>query len=160
LKEQGKSHRYLCRDAYYMRIALTEASQAAKLDEIPVGAVLVDENNQIVAQAANHTSHNQNPLGHAEKIVIERTLAQGNKFLYNYTLYVTLEPCIMCSGLIVLSRIGRVVYGTRDPKAGAAGSIYHILKDKRLNHNPQVTAGVLEKDCSQILKDYFSKKRK
>jgi len=147
-------------DEYYMRIALAEASRAAQLDEIPVGAILVDENDQIVAIAANQTFHNQNPLGHAEKIVIERTLTKGNKFLYNYTLYVTLEPCIMCAGLIVLSRIGRVVYGCRDPKAGGAGSIYHILKDKRLNHNPQVTTGILEKECSQILKDYFNSKRK
>ncbi|MCF7912830.1 MAG: nucleoside deaminase [Candidatus Cloacimonetes bacterium] len=142
-----------------MRIALIEASRAAKLDEIPVGAVLIDEQNIIIAQAANQTRHNQNPLGHAEKIVIEKALADGKKFLYNYTLYVTLEPCIMCAGLIVLSRIGRLVYGANDPKAGAAGSLYHIPKDKRLNHNPQVTAGILEEECSQILKDYFNSKR-
>ena len=147
-------------DEYYMRIALAEASRAAKLDEIPVGAVLVDDQCNIIAQAANQTRHNQNPLGHAEKIVIECALADGKKFLYNYTLYVTLEPCIMCSGLIVLSRIGKVVYGCKDPKAGGAGSIYHILKDKRLNHNPQVISGILEEECSQILKDYFSSKRK
>lgn len=147
-------------DEYYMRIALTEASQAAKLDEIPVGAVLIDEHNNIIAQAANQTRHNQNPLGHAEKIVIEKALADGKKFLYNYTLYVTLEPCIMCSGLIVLSRIGRLVYGAKDPKAGGSGSLYHIPMDKRLNHNPQVTAGILEEECSKILKDYFNSKRK
>ena len=146
-------------DEYYMRIALTEAYQAAELDEIPVGAVLIDDQKNIVAQAANQTRHNQNPLGHAEKIVIEKALAEGKKFLYNYTLYVTLEPCIMCSGLIVLSRIGKVVYGCRDPKAGAAGSLYNILQDKRLNHNPVITAGVLEEECSQLLKSFFTQKR-
>jgi tRNA(adenine34) deaminase len=146
-------------DEHFMRIALAEAQNAEKLDEIPVGAVLVDKNNLIIARAANHTSHNADPLAHAEKIIIEKALAEGKKFLYNYTLYVTLEPCIMCCGIIVLSRLGKIVYGCRDPKAGAAGSLYHILQDKRLNHNPQVTGGILENECSQILKNYFAKKR-
>ncbi len=146
-------------DEYYMRIALTEAYRAAELDEIPVGAVLIDDQNNIIAQAANQTCHNQNPLGHAEKIVIEKALSSGKKFLYNYTLYVTLEPCIMCCGLIVLSRIGKVVYGCHDPKAGAAGSLYNILQDKRLNHNPVIKSGILEKECSQLLISFFSQKR-
>ena len=142
-----------------MRIALTEAQKAFDADEIPVGAVLVDDNNNIIAQAANQTAYNQDPSAHAEKLVIQKAFSLRKKFLYKYTLYVTLEPCIMCSGLIMLARIGRLVYGCADPKAGAAGSLYYVLKDKRLNHDPQVISGVLQEECSLILKKFFSKKR-
>ena len=146
-------------DEYFMRMALKEAAKAEKLGEIPVGAILVKDN-EIIATAHNLTSGKNSPLGHAEKLVIEKALASDEKYLYNYTLYVTLEPCIMCSGIIVLSRVGRVVFGCSDPKAGAAGSLYHLLQDKRLNHRPEVTNGILETECAQILTSFFNKKRK
>ncbi|MCF7919397.1 MAG: tRNA adenosine(34) deaminase TadA [Candidatus Cloacimonetes bacterium] len=145
-------------DEYFMRLALAEAAKAAQLGEIPVGAVLVKDN-EVIATAHNQTSGNNSPLGHAEKLVIENALADGEKYLYSYTLYVTLEPCIMCSGVIILSRIGRVVYGCTDPKAGAAGSLYHLLQDKRLNHRPEVTAGILETECASMLTSFFNSKR-
>lgn len=144
-------------DIEYMRMALAEAEIAFKQEEIPVGAILVKDN-QVQFQAHNLTSGTNSPLGHAEKLVIEKALLV-EKYLYSYTLYVTLEPCIMCSGAIILSRVGRVVYGCSDAKAGAAGSLYHILKDKRLNHRPEVKTGVLQDQCAAILKRFFEKKR-
>jgi len=140
-----------------MNFALEEAKKAALEDEIPVGAIIV-RNQEIVASSHNLTRQRQNPLAHAEKNVIEAVLSH-EKFLYEYTLYVTLEPCMMCAGLIILSRIGTVVYGSRDKKAGACGSIYNVLKDKRFNHEPVLISGVLESECSVILKEFFKNKR-
>lgn len=141
-----------------MSMALQEAQAAFKSGEVPVGAILV-KNDTITAKAHNITSSHNSPLGHAEKIVIENTLNSGEKYLYNYTLFVTLEPCLMCCGIIILSRIGRVVYASSDPKAGAAGSLYHLLQDKRLNHRPKVKAGVLAAESALLLKSFFHNKR-
>ncbi len=144
-------------DEYWMKIALEEAETAFEEDNIPIGAVIV-KNDKLIAKAHNDTK-NKGQLAHAEKLVIEKAL-KYDKFLYDYTLYITLEPCTMCAGSIVLSRVGRVVFAAKDEKAGAVGSLYNILSDKRLNHNPIVVSGILENEASQILKEFFSKKRK
>mgnify|MGYP006289693347 FL=1 len=133
-------------DEHYMRLALHEAKKALKADEVPIAAILV-ENNKIIAKAHNKTKHSGNVIGHAEKLVIENAL-KSKTYLYDATLYVTLEPCLMCCGMIILSRIGRVVYAASDPKAGGAGSIYNALLDKNFNHRPSLTKGILAKQDS------------
>ena len=143
-------------DEYWMMLALEEAEKALKEDNIPVGAVLVKDNTLVVK--AHNDTRNQSVLAHAEKIVIEKAL-EIDKYLYDYTLYVTLEPCTMCAGSIVLSRVGRVVYATKDEKAGAVGSLYNIPLDKRLNHNPKISYGILKEEASKLLKRYFREKR-
>jgi tRNA(adenine34) deaminase len=145
-------------DLYWMQKAVEAAEKALVSDEIPVGGVLVKED-EIVARNHNRTREYGNPLAHVEKLLIEEVLKTGVKYLYDYTLYVTLEPCLMCSGILVLSRIGRVVFGCYDPKSGAAGSLYNLLEDKQLNHNPQVLGGVLEEKCSELLQNFFRAKR-
>lgn len=142
---------------YWMGIALEEAKKAVLEDEIPVGAILVQKQS-LISFSHNLTRQRQNPLAHAEKNVIEAVLSK-EKYFYDYTLYVTLEPCMMCAGLIILSRIGTVVYGAKDKKAGACGSIYNVLKDQRFNHEPVLISGVLESECSDILKTFFRNKR-
>lgn len=142
-------------DEHWMRRALELADRAAAQGEIPVGAVIV-QGDEIVAEASNLKELNQDPLGHAEIIAIQAAAKKlGRWRLSGCTLYVTLEPCTMCSGAIIHSRVDRVVYGATDPKAGAVRSLYQILTDPRLNHAPQVTAGVLESECSSQLKAFF-----
>lgn len=145
-------------DSYYMQLALDEAKIAMAEDEIPVGAVLVNDNTVILAEH-NRTKQRQNPLAHAEKLILDEMMLRGEKFLYDYTLYITLEPCLMCSGMIILSRIGKVVFGTADPKAGASGSVYQALLDKSFNHHPILKTGVLKEECALILTEFFKKKR-
>nr|MDK2851668.1 tRNA(adenine34) deaminase [Candidatus Cloacimonadota bacterium] len=145
-------------DEYYMNIALEEAKKAASEDEIPVGACLVKDG-KIIYRDHNRTRQLQSPFAHAEKLILDQAIANGIKYLTDYSLYITLEPCLMCSGMIILSRIGRVVYASADPKAGAAGSIYHSLKDKSFNHSPELSRGILADDCSLLLTDFFRKKR-
>jgi len=142
----------------WMKVALDEARQALKEDEIPVGAVLVKEN-KLILREHNRTRQLSNPLAHAEKMIIDRILSSGIKYLYDYTLYVVLEPCLMCAGMMILSRLGTLVYGASDPKAGVVGSIYNVLKDKNFNHHPKVVSGILKEDCSKLLKDFFQNKR-
>ncbi len=142
-------------DEYWMKIALEEAKKALSEDNVPIGAVIV-KNNLLIAKAHNKA---ETPLHHAEQLVIKEALKK-DKFLYDYTLYVTIEPCTMCAGSIVLARVGRVVFGAFDSKAGAVGSLYNILADKRLNHNPKISYGILQKECSAILTDFFKRKRK
>jgi len=143
---------------YWMQLALEEARQAALEDEIPVGAVLV-KNGSLILREHNRTRSFDNPLAHAEKLIIDKILATKIKYLYDYTLYVTLEPCLMCAGSIMLSRVGHLVLGARDPKTGVVGSIYNVLRDKSFNHHPQITRGVLEEECSSLLKEFFAQKR-
>lgn len=143
-------------DIKFMKLALKMAKKAASLDEIPVGAVLVRDG--IVRQKAFNLTKS-NKLKHAEKIVLENELLQGEKLLHDYTLYSTLEPCCMCAGIIILSRVGRVVYGCADPKGGAVNSVYTILSDGKLNHSPKLTKGVLREESSKLLKTFFKKKR-
>jgi len=141
-----------------MSIALEEARLAALEDEIPVGAVLVKDN-ELVLRDHNRTRQMSNPLAHAEKLLVDKILLSKIKYLQEYTLYVTLEPCLMCAGTLIWSRLGRLVMGARDPKAGAVGSIYNVLADKRFNHHPAIVRGVLEAECSALLKGFFARKR-
>jgi len=145
-------------DYRFMELALSEAKLALAEDEIPVGAVLVRDN-QVVASNHNRTRQLFNPLAHAEKLIIDKVLAEGEKFLQDYTLYVTLEPCLMCSGILIWSRLGRLVYAAADSKAGCVGSVYNALCDASFNHHPVVTSGILAEESSQLLKDFFKSKR-
>lgn len=147
-------------DEYWMQYAIKLANHAESIGEIPVGAVIIDENNQIIGEGFNQPISKHNPTAHAEMIAI----AQAGEFLKNYrllntTLYVTLEPCIMCAGAIIHSRIKRVVYGASDLKTGAAGSFTNILSHEGINHFAQVTGGVLAQECSTLLSNFFKKRR-
>jgi tRNA(adenine34) deaminase len=141
-----------------MRLALDEARRAASEDEIPVGAVLVKDG-ELVAAQHNRTRQFADPLAHAEKLLIDKILASKIKYLQDYTLYVTLEPCLMCAGMMIWSRLGTLVFGASDPKAGAVGSIYNVLADKSFNHHPRIVRGLLEEDCAALLKDFFQSRR-
>lgn len=144
----------------YMQLALKQAELAAQMDEVPVGAVLITEDRQIFS-AHNAPISKHDCSAHAELEVIRlASQALGNYRLLNSTLYVTLEPCVMCSGAIIHARIGHVVYGASDEKTGAVSSLYQILSDNRLNHQPQVTAGILEEQCARQLRDFFKSRRK
>ena len=139
-----------------MEQALLEANQAAALGEVPVGAVVVREG-ALVASGFNRREIDQDPLAHAELLAIRGAAAvlEGWR-LIGCTMYVTLEPCAMCAGALVNSRIDRLVYGASDPKAGFCGSLGDLVRDSRLNHRLEVRAGVLENACSRILKDFFA----
>lgn len=146
-------------DQDWMKLALKEAQIAETRGEVPVGAVLVGPEG-LVARAGNRRESWQTPLGHAEIIAVQTAAKKlGRWRLSDLTLYVTLEPCPMCAGALVQARLGRLVYGAADPKAGASGSLYQICADPRLNHRIPITSGVLEAECSQILKDFFRRKR-
>lgn len=147
-------------DRYFIREALKEAKKAAFLGEIPIGAIAVSADNQIIARAHNLKETTGDPTAHAELLVLRAAGADKNhRRLQEITLYTTLEPCPMCAGAMVLARIKRLVYGAYDPKAGAAGSMMNLLQDRRLNHRLEVTAGVLENECSTIIKDFFRERR-
>lgn len=141
-----------------MTLAMDQAKLAFAEDEIPVGAVLVKDN-QIVAADHNRTRQLHNPLAHAEKLIIDKVLSDGEKYLSDYTLYVTLEPCMMCAGMLVWSRLGCLVYGAADPKAGCVGSVYNVLCDAHFNHHPLIRKGVLAEEAGDLLKEFFRGKR-
>lgn len=142
-------------DVAFMREALTLARQAADLGEVPVGAVAVWKD-QIVGRGYNRREVDRHPLAHAELIALDQAAkAVGAWRLSGVTLYCTLEPCAMCAGALVQSRIDRLVFGARDPKAGAVGSLYDLAREPRHNHRVEVTVGVLEDECSTLLKDFF-----
>lgn len=142
-------------DRLFMKQALEEAQQAALLGEVPIGAVLVYQG-KIIARAHNLRETTQNATTHAELLVIQEACKKiGSWRLEDTTLYVTLEPCPMCAGAILQSRVPRVVYGARDQKAGCVDSLYHLLNDERFNHECDVTEGILAKECGQILTDFF-----
>jgi tRNA(adenine34) deaminase len=146
-------------DQKWMRRALELASEAALQGEIPVGAVIVSEG-EIIAEAGNLKESNGDPLGHAEILAIRKAAEKlGRWRLSGCTLYVTLEPCTMCSGAIIHARLDRVVYGATDPKAGAVRSLYQILSDPRLNHTPAIESGVLEAEAAAQLKTFFRQLR-
>ena len=146
-------------DAYYMRLALEQAEAAAAAEEAPIGAVIV-RNGQVLAQARNQREALRDPTAHAEMIAITQAAAELGKLrLEECTLYVTLEPCPMCAGAIVLARIPRIVYGAVDPKAGAVRSLFRLLEDPRLNHRCEVIEGVLAEPCGRVLSDFFKRKR-
>ncbi|AHN20065.1 MULTISPECIES: tRNA adenosine(34) deaminase TadA [Lysinibacillus] len=143
------------KDRIFMNQALEEAKKAALLGEVPIGAVLVYEG-EIIARAHNLRETTQNATTHAELMVIQEACKKlGSWRLEQTTLYVTLEPCPMCAGAILQSRVPRVVYGARDIKAGCVDSLYHLLNDARFNHDCDVTEGILAEECGQILTDFF-----
>jgi tRNA(adenine34) deaminase len=146
-------------DEAFMRLALAEARLAPEHGDVPVGAVVV-HGDAVIGAGHNEREHRQDPTAHAETIALQQAAAHlGSWRLLDTILYVTLEPCAMCAGAIVLARVPRVVYGTPDPKAGAAGSVLDVLAEPRLNHRPQVTGGVLAPECAQLLVDFFAARR-
>lgn len=146
-------------DELWMKQALRLAKKAAEKDEVPVGALIVGPEG-IVASAFNLRESLQTPLGHAELLAVHKAAKKRNSWrLVDCTLYVTLEPCVMCAGALLQARIPRVVYGASDPKAGAMGSLYEMHQDPRLNHRIDMQGGVLAVECGQLLSDFFKKKR-
>jgi tRNA(adenine34) deaminase len=144
-----------------MRLAIEEAQRALSHDDVPVGAVILGPDGQIVGRGHNERELLQDPSAHAEMLAIRAAAKQiGSWRLLDTTLYVTLEPCAMCAGAIVLARIPTVVFGTADPKAGAAGSVLDILAEPRLNHRPTVVGGVLQPECARLLLDFFAARRR
>jgi tRNA(adenine34) deaminase len=148
------------KDEYYMNLAIKEAEKAADIDEVPVGAVIVNKDQQIIGYGYNSPISSCDPTSHAEINAI-RMAAENikNYRLINTTLYVTIEPCIMCMGAIIHARIKRLVFGASDPKWGAAGSLYNMADDKRLNHHPEIISGVCKEKTKHLIKDFFIKKR-
>ena len=148
-------------DEDFMRLALREAEKAYALEEVPIGAVLVDEQGQVVSSGHNMREVWHDATAHAELIAIReacRTL--GRWRLTGLTLYVTIEPCPMCAGAIVMSRVDRVVYGSTDAKAGACESVFNIPGNETLNHRPEIRAGVLQQECAEIMRSFFKERRK
>jgi tRNA(adenine34) deaminase len=146
-------------DQDFMRRALLEADTAASHDDVPIGAVLVKDG-QVLAACGNQRWLRQDPTAHAELLAL-RSAAQrlGTWHLEGTTMYVTLEPCPMCAGALVLARVKRLVYGPQDPKAGAALSLYNIVQDPRLNHELEITPGVLQEECAAVLQTFFQSRR-
>jgi tRNA(adenine34) deaminase len=148
-------------DERLMRRAIHEAELALAHDDVPIGAVIVNAQGEVLGAGHNERELLQDPSAHAEMLAIRQAARQvGSWRLLGTTLYVTLEPCAMCAGAIVLARIPRVVYGTTDPKAGAAGSVLDILAEPRLNHRPEVVGGVLQGECAALLLDFFAARRR
>jgi tRNA(adenine34) deaminase len=146
-------------DEDFMRLALEEAKRALAQGDVPVGAVLVKDG-EVIATGCNERETTGDPTAHAEVIALRAgSRAIGNWRLDGTTLFVTLEPCPMCAGAIVHARIPRLVYGPQDPRAGAAYSLYNIVQDPRLNHQVEITTGVLEEECAGLLRSFFEQKR-
>jgi len=142
-----------------MRLALREASLAPEHEDIPVGAVVVFEG-EVIGAGHNERELREDPTAHAETIALrEAARALGSWRVLDSVLYVTLEPCVMCAGAIVLARVPRVVFGTTDPKAGAAGSVLDVLAEPRLNHRPEVAGGLLAPECGELLSAFFASRR-
>ena len=146
-------------DIQFMRLAIEQAHEAESLDEVPIGAVVVYEGS-VIASACNRREIDEDPAGHAEFLAMkEAARLLGHWRLSGCTVYVTLEPCLMCAGLMQQARIDRCVYGASDQKGGALGTLYKINEDERLNHRFDVTAGVLQEECSELLSSFFSRLR-
>ena len=149
----------MTQDEIFMKEALKEAAKARKKDEVPIGAIIV-HNNKIIAKGHNLRETKHDALGHAEIIAIRKANKKLKSWrLVDCTIYVTVEPCSMCAGAILQSRIDRIVYGTEDIKGGALGSSYNLFEQKNINHIPEIESGGLKEECSQIRKDVFKKKR-
>jgi tRNA(adenine34) deaminase len=147
-------------DIYFMTIALEEAKKAFEKAEAPIGAIVVKDN-EIISRGHNLRESLQDPTAHAELLAIRDAAAKlGRWRLTDCTVYVTLEPCAMCAGAMVLARIKRLVYGASDPKAGAVGSLMNVLSYEKLNHQVDVESGIMEKECGGILSDFFLSRRK
>ena len=147
------------RDEYFMRLALREAERALGHGDVPVGCIITSEG-EVAAAAPNERELRGDPTAHAEILALrEASKAVGGWRLTNTVLYVTLEPCAMCAGAIVLARVPRVIYAAPDPKAGAAGSVLDVLSEPRLNHRPEVAGGLLEGDAGALLREFFARRR-
>ena len=143
----------------YMKAALEEAEKAELIDEVPIGCVIV-LNDKIIARGHNERETKQNPVGHAEILAIQKASKKLNSWrLEDCEIYVTIEPCIMCAGAIIQSRIKKVYFGARDLKGGAFGSSIDVLTANNINHHPEIYPGILEKECSDLIKNYFKSKR-
>jgi tRNA(adenine34) deaminase len=153
------SPRFFPRDEYFMRLALREAERALEHDDVPIGAVIVRDA-EVIGTGHNERELRNDPTAHAEMIALReaaRSLASWR--VLDSVLYVTLEPCAMCAGAIVLARVPRVIYAAADPKAGAAGSVLDVLAEPRLNHRPAVTGGLLAELSAELLRDFFATRR-
>jgi tRNA(adenine34) deaminase len=146
-------------DIDFMRLALAEAERALEHGDVPIGAVVVHDG-EVIASACNEREATSDPTAHAEVLALRAAATKlGTWRLDDTTIYVTLEPCPMCAGALVLGRVGRLVYGPQDPRAGAAYSLYNIVADPRLNHQVDITTGVLEEECARLLRSFFEDKR-
>jgi tRNA(adenine34) deaminase len=144
----------------FMNLALSEAGKAGQKNEIPIGAVLIAENDELLSAAHNKTIILKDPTAHAEILALRSAAEKiGNYRLLKTTLYVTVEPCPMCMGALLHARVSRVVFGTRDPKWGAAGSLYNLAEDHRFNHQLEIIEGICESECKKLMQDFFRKKR-
>src|SRR5947208_6346623 len=149
------SSHFFPREEYFMRLALREATRALEHDDVPVGAVIV-HGGEVVGSGHNERELREDPTAHAELIALrEAARTLGSWRVLDSVIYITLEPCAMCAGAIVLARLPRVVFGARDPKAGAAGSVLNVLDVPQLNHRPQVQSGLLAEDCAALLRAFF-----
>src|SRR6476646_6340357 len=157
--QTAMSERFFPRDDYFMRLALREAELASAHEDVPIGAVVVRDG-ELLAAAHNERELRQDPTAHAEILALrEAARAVGSWRVLDAAIYVTLEPCAMCAGAIVLARVPRVVYGASDPKAGACGSVLDVLGEPRLNHRPQVAGGLLAPECGELLSRFFAARR-
>lgn len=151
--------RFFPRDEYFMRLALREARLALEHDDVPIGAVIV-AGGELLAAGHNERELRQDPTAHAEIIALRAASDKlGSWRLLDCALYVTLEPCAMCAGAIVLARVPRVIYAANDPKAGAAGSVLDVLAERRLNHRPEVAGGLLAEESAHLLTEFFASRR-
>ena len=145
------------RDVASMREALREAVGALTTDDVPIGAVVVDSAGVVIGRGRNRREADADPTAHAEVLALrEAASSRGEWRLEGCTLVVTLEPCTMCAGAAVLARVDRLVFGAHDPKAGAVGSLWDVVRDRRLNHRPEVVGGVLEDECGDLLRQFFA----
>jgi tRNA(adenine34) deaminase len=143
-----------------MRLALAQARLAGP-DDVPVGAVVLDESGAVITRARNRREADRDPTAHAEIVAIRQAAQSLDSWrLTGLTLVVTLEPCTMCAGAVTAARLGRLVYGAEDPRAGAVGSLWDVLRDTRLNHRPEVIGGVLAAECGAVLRDFFAVRRR
>ncbi|MFO7715754.1 tRNA adenosine(34) deaminase TadA [Desulfosarcina sp.] len=146
---------------HFMQMAIDQAIEAGRMNEVPVGAVIVDAENQLIAQDHNRTISRCDPSAHAEINVLREAAQQVQNYrLLRYTLYVTVEPCAMCMGAVVHARVKTVVFGASDPKWGAAGSLYHIGQDPRLNHQVKIIKGICADQCRLVIQDFFRCRRR
>jgi tRNA(adenine34) deaminase len=153
------TERFFPRDEYFMRLALREAERALAHEDVPIGAVIAHDA-EVIAAAHNERELRQDPTAHAETIALREASAElGSWRVLDAVMYVTLEPCAMCAGALVLARVPRVVYGASDPKAGACGSILDVLAEPRLNHRPEVVGGLLAQECGDLLREFFASRR-
>jgi tRNA(adenine34) deaminase len=144
----------------FMKLALSEARKAGQKKEVPIGSVLIAENDELLSAAHNQTITLKDPTAHAEILALRSAAKKiGNYRLLKTTLYVTVEPCPMCMGALMHARVSRIVFGTRDPKWGAAGSLYNLAEDHRFNHQPEIIEGICESECKKLMQDFFRDKR-